>query len=403
MKILWVKSGPLFPLNTGGRRRTHAMLEELSRNHEVTYLAMLPEGQELAEEENEAPYAQEKIWIRSREPKKGTFEFFRDVLSNFLFSTRPYVLDRYRNKDLSTTILKLDHAEGFDLIVCDFLTPAVNFEFDQLQTPTVLFQHNVEAQIWKRLAEEKTNPLVRLYFRDQFRRMFEFERLLSKPFDGVIAVSEEDAEKFRFDYGLKNVLGAVPTGVDTEFFSPPDPRAPQPGLIGFLGSMDWMPNIECVHFFVQEIFPLICLNHPKAKFRIIGRDPAPSVLALAKEHEAVEVTGTVEDVRPHLDNCEVLVVPLRSGGGTRIKIFEAMAQGVPVVSTTIGAEGLPVMDGDTILIADEIVEIAASVCRIIRKEEDVQRLSKHARAQLVSNNSWDAVVTVFLKSVKRIT
>lgn len=397
MKILWVKSGPLFPLNTGGRRRTHAMLQELAKEHEVTYLANLPEGWDLAPDEPDAPYAREKIWIRSREPREGTFAFYRDLLVNFLFSTRPYVLDRYENEALGAKLLELDASGRFDLVVCDFLTPAVNFDFDRLRTPSVLFQHNVEAQIWKRLAEEKANPIVRLYFQDQYRRMHETERLLGRSFRGVIAVSEEDAARFRDDYGLDNVLGAVATGVDTGFFRPPSPRTPETGLIGFLGSMDWMPNVECVQYFVRDILPLVRERHPGVRFRIIGRNPTPSVRALADEDPAVEVTGTVDDVRPHLDACEVLVVPLRSGGGTRIKIFEAMAQGVPVVSTTIGAEGLPVADGETILIADEASAFASTTCRLLESTELAERISSRSLELLVENHSWASVSDEFLR------
>lgn len=401
MNILWVKSGPLFPLNTGGRRRTHAMLQELAKENAVTYLANLTAGYELDPGEPDAPYAQEKIWIPSHEPREGTLAFFWDLLRNFLFSSRPYVLDRYRNKALARKLLELDASRNFDHIVCDFLTPTVNFDFDRLRTPSILFQHNVEAQIWKRLAEEKANPIVRLYFRNQYRRMLRTERRLSQPFAGVIAVSEEDASQFCEEYGLKNVLGAVPTGVDTEFFRPPNPRTPEPGLIGFLGSMDWMPNIECVHHFVRDNFPLIRKEHPNARFRIIGRDPAPSVRILAEQDEAIEVTGTVDDVRPHLDACEVLVVPLRSGGGTRIKIFEAMAQGVPVVSTTIGAEGLPVVNGQTILIADTSSGFAEATNRILESKELSEQFSRNSRSLLVENYSWSSVIREFLELILR--
>lgn len=397
MKILWVKSGPLFPLNTGGRRRTHAMLQELAKDHEVTYLAMLPEGQELEEGENEAPYAKEKIWISNREPMKGSPQFFLALLKNFLFSTAPYILDRYRNRVFTEKLLELDAIGGFDVILCDFLTPAINFDFDRIKTRTILFQHNVEAQIWKRLAEEQSNPITRLYFLDQFRRMWTAEKNLSRPFDGVVTVSQEDADQCREDYFLTNVLGAVPTGVDTEFFSPPEPRTPEPELIGFLGSMDWMPNIECVEYFVNDIFPLVRQSHPNARFRIIGRDPAPPVRALAEQNDAIEVTGTVDDVRPDLDACELLVVPLRSGGGTRIKIFEAMAQGVPVVSTTIGAEGLPVISGETILIADTPDAIANAICQILQSPQLGDQLFKNGRTKLVEQHSWKIISENFIE------
>ncbi|MDF1859078.1 MAG: glycosyltransferase [Verrucomicrobiales bacterium] len=399
MNILWVKSGPLFPLNTGGLRRTHSMLHELARSHEVTYMALLPVGKRLAEGEFEAPYAKEKIWIPAHEPSKNTVSFYFALAWNLLFSTAPYILDRYRNHELAEKLIELDESEAFDVIICDFLTPAINFDQGRIKTPTILFQHNVEAQIWKRLAEEQSNPITRLYFRDQYRRMWTFERLLSRGFDGVITVSPEDAELSTSDYGLSNVVGAVPTGVNTKFFTAPKSRTPETGLIGFLGSMDWMPNIECVNYFVAEIFPKILREHPSAKFRIIGRDPTPAVQRLATHYTNVEVTGTVDDVRPHLDACEVLVVPLRSGGGTRIKIFEAMAQGVPVVSTTVGAEGLPVIDGKTILIADETNDFAQKVCQILETSDKGEKMATRARNQLVDSHSWEAVADAFLELI----
>jgi glycosyltransferase involved in cell wall biosynthesis len=377
------------------------MLVELARQHHVTYLANLPEGQPLDPAEPGAPYAQEKRWIPSREPRDGSPAWVRSLIANLLFSTRPFVLDRYRNDTLAEALLELDANGGFDLIVCDFLTPAVNFDFDRIRTPVILFQHNVEARIWERLAGEKRNPITRLLFRDQARRMRDAEIALSKKCAGIIAVSPEDAADFREDYGLVNVLGDVPTGVDTGFFRPPSPRHPEPGVIGFLGSMDWMPNIECVHHFVGDIFPAILARCPEARLLVIGRDPAPSLRRLAAENDRVLLTGTVEDVRPHLDRCQVLVVPLRSGGGTRIKIFEAMAQGVPVVSTSIGAEGLPVPEGEAILIADDPAAFAGAVVSLLESPEFRDRIATCARELMVGEYSWITVATRFLNLLRQ--
>lgn len=206
----------------------------------------------------------------------------------------------------------------------------------------VLFQHNIEALIWQRLAAGRSSSVGRWFFRRQHRRMQQWEARLSSIFDGVVTVSPEDAELARSEYGLTNVLGHVPTGVDSGAFKPAPPLAP--GLsptVGFLGAMDWMPNIEGVLWFVREVLPLVRQRVPGTRFKIIGRNPPPSIRALATAESGIEVTGTVDDVQPHVHGCNLIVVPLLSGGGTRIKIFECMAMGVAVVSTTIGAEGLP--------------------------------------------------------------
>ena len=397
LRILWVKSGPLFPLDTGGKRRSHAILNELARSNQVTYLALLPEGQEISSDESAASYAQEKVWIANLEAGKKSLRFYVEVLKNLFFSFTPVVLDRYRNDKLSQKIVELDASGRFDLIVCDFLTPAINFDFHQIETPTVLFQHNVEAQIWKRMAQEKSNPLSRCYFQSQYRRMWEAEKRLCAEFDGVITVSPEDASRCRDEYDLNNVLGAVPTGVDTTFFSPPLNRSPQKGLIGFLGSMDWMPNIDCVQYFARDIFPLIRERYEDARFRIIGRNPTQAVKRLADNDGQIEITGTVEDVRPHLDDCEILVVPLRSGGGTRIKIFEAMAQGVPVVSTTIGAEGLPLINGKSIIIADTPGSFAEAVLQTLISPKKGREIALNSRQKLVAEHSWASVTSSFVE------
>ena len=260
---------------------------------------------------------------------------------------------------------------GHDLVVCDFPAPSLNLlrlEREALSLPVVLFQHNVEAMIWWRLAEAVDNPLKRAYFENQWQRMVRYERNICEFCDGVIAVSPEDAETMRREYALENVLGDVPTGVDADYFREVQ-RERNPGSIVFLGSMDWMPNIDAVEWFVREIYPGIGDRCPSASLSIVGRKPPRRVEALAEADASIRVTGTVPDVRPYLAEGSVCVVPLRAGGGTRIKIFEAMAAGLPVVSTRIGAEGLPLEDGVHCFLADEPGQFADRVVELLRNPE----------------------------------
>lgn len=401
MRILWVKTGPLLPLDTGGKRRTHAMLTEISKAHHVVYLSLLPEGEELHPEEESDGYAAEKIWLRTRTPPKLSPGFWLNLASCTLLTTKPYALQRYAVPHLQERLRTLAGAQGgpgaFDLVVCDFLAPALNFPGITFACPVVLFQHNIEAQIWKRLAASQTSPVKRWLFRLQHRRMRHWEEVLSRHFDGVITVSEEDAAMARADYGLGNVLGAVPTGVSTTDFQPGPPRPPGRAFtMGFLGSMDWMPNIDACLYFAEQILPRIRQKLPDCRFKIIGRNPAAAIRALGEKDRSVEVSGTVADIQPHVHECDVIVVPLKAGGGTRIKIYEAMAMGVPVVSTTIGAEGLEIRHDENILIADEPEAFAQELLRAAASPALLASLARKGREDVEKKHSWVAATRCFM-------
>lgn len=374
------------------------MLREISRGgQEVTYLGLRERGQEITMAEAADTYAARREWVSSDAPAKGSLGYVCHAGTNALFSRRPFVLDRYISRRWRARIEELG-AEA-DVVVCDFLTPAPNFEGLRLAAPVVLFQHNMESQIWKRLARSAPDPARRLYFQSQYRRMWAEERRLSAMFSGVITVSPEDSEFCRTEYGLANVLGDVPTGVDVSAFQPPDATRDSAGapVIGFLGSMDWMPNIDGVRWFTREVLPGVRREVPGARFKIVGRNPPSSIRELAQADRGIEVTGTVAEVQPHVHECAVIVVPLLSGGGTRIKIFECMAMGVPVISTTIGAEGLPVRAGETIAIADDASAFASEVSRLLRDREGARAQARRAREQVEARHSWKAAAEEFTR------
>lgn len=397
MRILWVKTGPLLPLDTGGKRRTHAMLTEISKDHEVVYLSLLPKGSSLHPQEEADPYATRKIWIQSSLPTRQSPLFWLDLTLSAIASSRPYALHKYACRDLRDKLRELAQSGSFDLVICDFLAPALNFLSVRFQCPTILFQHNIEAQIWQRLAASQKSPLKRACLNQQYHRMRHWEQRLSGHFDGVITVSPEDAQLARNNYGLTNVLGHVPTGVDVNDFKPAlHAPAARPFTMGFLGSMDWLPNIDAAFYFIEEILPGVRRNLPGCRFKIIGRNPPHKLRELSATDSGIEVTGTVEDVQPHVHDCDVIVIPLKAGGGTRIKIYEAMAMGVPVVSTTIGAEGLAVTPGTDMLMADSTADFTSALLRLAADPELRRRLAIKARKQVETHHSWLAATTSFM-------
>jgi glycosyltransferase involved in cell wall biosynthesis len=209
----------------------------------------------------------------------------------------------------------------------------------------------------------------------------------------VIAVSETDAAIMRSEYGAQCVY-ATPTGVDLEYFSPPA-AAPRAADLVFVGSMDWAPNIEGAEWFVREVLPLIRRRRPECSVSLAGRKPGRAILDLAKVDARIAVTGTVPDIRPHVWGAAVSIVPLLTGGGTRLKIFEAMAARIPVVSTTIGAEGLPVEHGTHLYLADDPQSFAARCVELMENPDSRSRLTAAAWDLVSSRFSWDAAALEF--------
>lgn len=276
------------------------------------------------------------------------------------------------------------------MVICDFLAAAPNVPD---LSSAVLFQHNVETMIWKRHHERESHALKRAFFKMQARKMENYERSVCQRARHIIAVSAVDADCMKELFSIANV-DAVPTGVDVDFFRPSDPVERTADLL-FSGSMDWLPNIEAIEYFLSEIFPLIRAKRPDTTFVIAGRSPDPAVLRAAERFPGVMVTGSVPDMRPYLWSSKISIVPIRIGGGTRLKIYESMAAGLPVVSTSIGAEGLDYTKGKDILIADTPEAFAASCLRLLENPEAHRAVSQNGLALVEENFSWASVTRQF--------
>ncbi|MDQ1559424.1 MAG: polysaccharide biosynthesis protein PslH [Pyrinomonadaceae bacterium] len=398
MRILWLKTELLHPVDKGGKIRTFHMLRELKREHHVTYLTLddgsaAPDAAARASE-----YCHELVRVEHRTRAKFSAAFYGELAAN-LVSPLPYFMKKYKSQGMRREIERLVAADNFDVLVCDFLQPSVNVP-PRLPLATVLFQHNVEAMIWKRHYEVQANPLKRSYLYGQWRKSHAYERAACRRFDHVVAVSGEDRETMERAYGLKSVSD-VPTGVDTEFFRPRGAEQREPHNLVFTGSMDWLPNEDAIQFFTKEIMPRVKQQIPDATLTVVGRNPYASLVELGKRDPSIIVTGRVEDVRPYMERAAAYVVPLRVGGGTRLKIYEAMAMEKPIVSTTIGAEGLPVREGRELLLADTAEAFAAAVVGVLTDERAAREMGERAAVAVREKFSWDKVSEAFAESCAR--
>lgn len=398
MRLLWLKTELLHPVDKGGRIRSYEMLRQLRRAHDVTYLSLTFPNDAADAAERATEYCGQLITVPHRLRSKSGAGFYGELLANPA-SPLPLALARYQSTAMRRAIAKACRQSDYDLIVCDFLTPSVNLSF-HFDCPTLLFQHNVEAMIWQRHAQQEANPLKRIYLREQWRKMRRYEQQACRRFDAVVAVSREDAEHFRRQYGVAEVYD-VPTGVDVEYFQPHAVPV-VPNSLVFVGSMDWLPNEDGVAYFAERILPRVAAELPDVTLKIVGRNPTQRVRALERKQTNITVTGRVDDVRPHLAEAAACIVPLRIGGGTRLKIYEAMAMRKAVVSTAVGAEGLLVRDGAELLLADAPEAFARAVVRLLRDDALRRQLGENARAAVCERFGWEAATAAFARICERV-
>ena len=389
MKILWVKADRLLPVQNGGNIRSYHMARQLAARHSLTFFSYYggdgPDAQYEAALNREFPQA---VALYTGIGESGRFARALDY-ARHLFDPTPYAVGRFRSPGVRHQLARW-YAEGaFDVVICDFLDAAINFPAE-LSIPSVLFQHNVETEIWRRHALNASG-VKRMVYAMEARKMHSYEQQAVRRFHHVIAVSESD-RRLMSAWADSSRVSAVPTGVDLAQFRPDLSRTAEKPVVMFVGAMDWMPNVDGAEYFCQEVWPSILRKVPGARFRIVGRNPVPRVQQLASD--SVEVTGKVPSVVEHLREAAAVVVPLRVGGGTRLKIYEAMAMGRAVVSTTVGAEGLDVKDQQDILLADDATKFAEAVCSLLL-DVTARRRYERAAAQSASRFDWPVVTATF--------
>jgi len=390
LRILWVKADKLLPVHNGGNIRSYHIARRLASRHELTFLSYYggtPDPEYEAELARLFPGA---VCIRTGKGGQTALSRGMDYLTCLPLAA-PYAVSRFSSAPVRQALCKGFDEGRFDVAVCDFLDAAVNFPHD-LTIPTALFQHNVETEIWRRHVLTEPSQVKRLVYGIEFLKMERYERTRVQKFQHVIAVSDHD-KRLMAAWVDPSHITVVPTGVDLQQYKPePSAQTSEP-LVMFVGAMDWEPNVDAVEYFCREVWPLVVADLPGARFRIVGRNPGRRVQRLASG--AVEVTGSVPSVADHLRQAAVVVVPLRIGGGTRLKIYEAMAAGKAVVSTTVGAEGLDVHHGRDILLADSAPALAQAIVTLLQ-DRALRARYEQAAAKLAAQYDWPAIGDHFM-------
>ena len=397
MRILWVKANKLLPVHSGGDIRSYNIARRLAQNHELTFLSYYDGPQDSNYEEELTCHLPGAVSVATGKTETSSLARGMDYLSR-VASPLPYAVGRFVCAQVQQKLSQWFTQRSFDVAVCDFLDAAVNFPA-QLTIPSVLFQHNVEAEIWRRHAATESNSLKRRMYAIEAKKMLRYERQAVRKFHRVIAVSEHDRSLMEaWVEGAR--ITVVPTGVDLQQYRPDFSYKPQSPLVMFVGAMDWEPNVDAMEYFCADIWPAVLEHIPGAKLRIVGRNPGERVCKLASE--SIEITGRVPSVAEHLREASVVIVPLRIGGGTRLKIYEAMAAGKAVVSTSVGAEGLDVQHGRDIVLADQPHSFADAIFNLLTDETQRYKYEV-AAAQKAARYDWAVIGDQFGRTLEMLS
>ncbi len=389
MRILFVTPYLPSPARFGGQRRLEGLMRSLSKRHELSVLAFNATD----------PFTQQSL--------DATRGYCAEVITfpdmDFLDSRQKRLLQARsilsvhsyehlllaRRGEFLARLQELVDSGRFDIVQVEFAQMAA-FRFSlaaDRRYRTVLDEHNIEFDIVRRTAEAEVSAARRVYSAVDWRKLKREERSAWRRFDGVTVTSQRDAGELRA-LEPQTTLSVVPNGVDVDQFKPAT-SAPEANNLLFFGAMNYYPNQDGIRYFVEQVLPLIVARRPATKLWIVG--PGSDGLR-SLQGPNIEVTGFVDEVEPYLDRASAVVVPLRLGGGTRLKIVEAMAKAKAIVSTKIGAEGIDVVHGEHALLADEPQDFAEQVERVLSDSALRTRLGNAARDLAVGRYSWPALV-----------
>ncbi len=386
-KLLFISPRFLFPADSGGKIRTTQILRGMKNGaFEITLLSPSPELISGYQRDIDSICDHFLSW-----PEQKQGRMFPLTRMRYLFSSLPIPVITDRSA-VGRKRVASELANGPDVVVFDFPHSVIHAP-ENIDIPSVMFTHNVEAEIFYRHTRVAGNPATRAIWKNQYKKMFDLEKKTLARFDLNIAVSARDADYFRKHFHLDNIR-QIPTGTDLDYYSYQIPGENK--RLVFTGSMDWSANIDGLTYFIESIWPAVLHADPDVTLQVVGRNPpAQMVKKYTRQQSGIEFTGFVDDVRPYAWNAVVYIIPLRVGSGTRIKAFEAMAMGCPVVSTTLGVEGLGLVPEKHYLCADTQEAFINATIRLLNDKTLRETLSRNARQYVEENFSSQRVSDEF--------
>jgi polysaccharide biosynthesis protein PslH len=381
MRILLLTQVLPFPPDSGPKVKTWNVIKYLARHHEVTLVSFV-RGDQSASVRHLQNYCRE---VHPVPIQRGMLRDLRYLLDSFL-TRQPFLMIRDQRSEMQDLIDQLAARVKFDVVHADQLNMA-QYAYRVPAAHKVIDAHNALWLLYKRLWQTmRAGPKKWLLNRD-WQLLKKYEGQVCREFDAVLAVSEEDRQALEEAAGQELNITIIPIAIDTDEVTPVNRRA-QGDRILHIGTMYWPPNIDGILWFLQEVLPLIRNERPEVDFDIVGANPPQEIIAFGDKDKKVHVTGYVEDPSPYLESASLMVVPLRAGGGMRVKILNALGQGLPIVSTTLGCEGIAIQAGVHLLVADSPQDFAGAVIRLLEDRHLAGELGRRGRQLIESTYDY---------------
>jgi polysaccharide biosynthesis protein PslH len=402
-KILFITEKFPYPLDSGGRIRTYNILKGLSQKYEINLVTAI-------EHDDQKTYIHEleKYCFRVdtvEVPADTKFSLGLKILNN-IGSSIPIVVKRHHLHGIAAIVRA--RAAECDAVHFDHLDASIYMSDIPKNAKTVIDEHNIVSNQVRTSADCESNPLKKLYMRLQQKKTEQYEATVCEKVTRCFVCSDTDRTYLRNMATNANVE-TIPNGVDLNYFTDKSRRSHTSASgsetgqsIVFVGALDYGPGGAAVKFFCDDVLPLIHTVMPELNFIAVGQNPPSYLKDLGKRDFRINITGRVDDVRPYLAQSKVFVVPLRSGSGTRLKILSAMAMMIPVVSTTIGAEGLNISHGENILIADTPEKFSEAVIMLLRDRTLADSITRKARKLVEETYSWEVITDKLLSAYGNI-
>jgi polysaccharide biosynthesis protein PslH len=386
MHVAIVDGDISYPATSGKRLRTLNLMLPLARRHRLTYICRGQADSPEASRATEflAGHGIETIVVDHPVARKAGPLFYARLLGNLL-SPLPYSVASHLSPVVRKTVNEFADRNKVDLWYFEW-SAYVEALDPARKEPVVVSAPNVDTLIWQRYYENESHPLKRWYIKQQWRKFSSFERRVFQRADRVVAVTQDDAAILRNQFGVERVA-VVDNGVDVAQYENVAGRR-VPDRLLYLGALDWRPNLDALQILLDRVFPAVLKEQPTATLCIVGRSPPAWLAQRVQTLAGVELHADVPDVRPFLGDCGVLAVPLRIGGGSRLKILEALASGLPVVASRVGAEGLCLEPGKDLIVVENAEDMAPALLDAIRHPDKMRTLARQGREVVRACYDW---------------